>query len=186
MTDQEIIGLYWDRDEQALSQTERTYGGYCRSIAWNILKNRQDTEECVNDTWLRAWNAMPPQKPAILSVFLGTITRNLSLDRWRNATAKKRSAGQLQRAFDELEHCVSAGVSLEDRITQTDLSRLLDRFLQSLNQKDRCVFVRRYWYTDPIYDIAYRYRMTESAVKVSLHRSRNKLKSLLEQEGYTP
>ena len=93
MTDQEIIGLYWDRDEQALSQTERTYGGYCRSIAWNILKNRQDTEECVNDTWLRAWNAMPPQKPAILSVFLGTITRNLSLDRWRNATAKKRGAG---------------------------------------------------------------------------------------------
>ena len=186
MTDSEIIELYWDRDDQAVIQTQTKYGGYCRSIAWNILKNRQDTEECVNDTWLRAWNAMPPQKPAILSVFLGTITRNLSLDRWRNATAKKRGAGQLQRAFDELEHCVSAGVSLEDRITQTDLSRLLDRFLQSLNQKDRCVFVRRYWYTDPIYDIAYRYRMTESAVKVSLHRTRNKLKSLLEQEGYTP
>ena len=186
MTDSEIIELYWDRDDQAVIQTQTKYGGYCRSIAWNILKNRQDTEECVNDTYVQAWHAMPPQKPAILSVFLGTITRNLSLDRWRNATAKKRGAGQLQRAFDELEHCVSAGVSLEDRITQTDLSRLLDRFLQSLNQKDRCVFVRRYWYTDPIYDIAYRYRMTESAVKVSLHRTRNKLKSLLEQEGYTP
>ena len=186
MTDSEIIELYWDRDEQAVTQTQTKYGGYCRSIAWNILKNRQDTEECVNDTWLRAWKAMPPQKPAILSVFLGTITRNLSLDRWRNATAKKRGAGQLQRAFDELEHCVSAGVSLEDRITQTDLSRLLDRFLQGLNQKDRCVFVRRYWYTDPIYEIAHRYRMTESAVKVSLHRSRNKLKTLLEQEGYSP
>jgi len=186
MTDAEIVALYWARKEQAITESESAYGGYCRSIAWNILKNRLDTEECVNDTWLRAWNAMPPQKPGILSVFLGTITRNLSLDRWRNATAKKRGSGQLQRAFDELEYCVSAGVSLEDRITQADLSRLLARFLQDLNQKDRCVFVRRYWYTDPIYDIAHRYRMTESAVKVSLHRTRNKLKLLLELEGYTP
>ena len=186
MEDREIIGLYWNRDEQALVETQTKYGGYCRSIAWNILKNKQDTEECVNDTWLRAWNAIPPQRPAILSVFLGTITRNLSLDRWRSANAKKRGAGQFPRVFDELEHCVPAGVSLENRITQADLSRLLDRFLQGLNQKDRCVFVQRYWYTDPICDIAYRYRMTESAVKVSLHRSRNKLKALLKQEGYTP
>ena len=186
MTDQEIVALYWDRDEQAVAVTEKQYGSYCRSIAWNILKNRQDTEECVNDTWLRAWNAMPPQRPQILSIFLGTITRNLSLDRWRNATAKKRGGGQLQRAFDELENCVPAGVSLEDRITKADLSRILDRFLTELPQKDRCVFVRRYWYADPIYDIAHRYRMTEGAVKVSLHRSRNKLKIRLEQEGYTP
>lgn len=186
MTDQEIIALYWDRDERAVSETETQYGSYCQSIAWNILKNRQDTEECVNDTWLRAWHAMPPQRPHILSVFLGTITRNLSLDRWRNATAKKRGSGQLQRAFDELEYCVPAGVSLEDQITKADLSRFLDKFLMDLPQKDRCVFVRRYWYTDPIYDIAHRYHMTESAVKVSLHRSRNKLKTRLEKEGYTP
>ena len=186
MTDQQIIDLYWDRDEQAITETNIKYGSYCRSIAGNILKNRQDTEECVNDTWLRAWNAMPPQKPSILSAFLGTITRNLSLDRWRSTRTKKRGSGQLERAFDELETCIPASVNLEDRITQTDLSHLLDQFLQGLSQKDRCAFVRRYWYTDPIYDIAHRYHMTESAVKVSLHRSRRKLKTLLEQEGYTP
>ena len=141
MTDPEIIGLYWARDEEAIRATDKAYGGYCRSIAWNILKNRQDTEECVNDTWLRAWNAMPPKKPDILSVFLGTITRNLSLDRWRGAMAKKRGGGQLRWALDELEACVPAEVSLEDRIARTELTRLLDRFLQSLNQKDRCILV---------------------------------------------
>lgn len=185
MTDPEIIGLYWARDEEAIRATDKAYGGYCRSIAWNILKNRQDTEECVNDTWLRAWNAMPPKKPDILSVFLGTITRNLSLDRWRGTMAKKRG-GQLRRALDELEACVPAEVSLEDRIARAELTRLLDRFLQSLSQKDRCIFVRRYWYTDTVSDIARRYTMTESAVKVSLHRSRKKLRTYLEQEGYTP
>ena len=186
MTDPEIIGLYWARNEQALSETETKYGGYCRSIAWNILRNNQDTEECVNDTWLRAWNAMPPQRPGVLSVFLGTITRNLSLDRWRNGKAKTRSAGHMELVFSELETCIPDGVSLEDRLSQVELTRILERFLQSLPQRDRCIFVRKYWYTDTVLDIARKYHMTESAVKVNLYRSRKKLKTLLEQEGYTP
>ena len=186
MTDQEILDLYWAREEQAIAQTQQKYGAYCQSIAWNILRNKQDTEECVNDTWLRAWNTIPPQRPNLLSVFLGTITRNLSLDRWRTTQSKKRGGGQLEAAFSELEECVAGDRSLEDKISQGDLVRLLDRFLQTLPQRDRCIFVRRYWYTDPILGIACRYHMTESAVKVNLHRSRKKLKTLLEQEGYTP
>jgi len=186
MNDQQIVDLYWAREEQAITESQCKYGAYCRTIAWNILSNRQDTEECVNDTWLRAWNAMPPQRPNLLAVFLGTITRNLSLDRWRKSQSQKRGGGQLEAVFSELEDCVSDGVSLEERLNRHALSNLLDRFLSALPQRDRCIFVRRYWYADSIRDIAQKYHMTQSAVKVNLHRSRNKLRTLLEQEGYTP
>ena len=186
MNDQQIMDLYWARAEQAITESEHKYGAYCRSIAMNILSNRQDTEECVNDTWLRAWNAMPPQRPNLLAVFLGTITRNLSLDRWRKNQSKKRGGGQLEAVFSELEDCVSDGVSLEEHLDRDALTKLLDRFLDTLPQRDRCIFVRRYWYTDSIRDIALHYHMTQSAVKVNLHRNRNRLRTLLEQEGYTP
>ena len=186
MTDQEILDLFWKREERALEETEVQYGAYCRSIAWNILQNRLDTEECVNDTWFRAWNAIPPDRPNRLAVFLGTITRNLSLDRWRLRQSKKRGGGQLETVFSELEQCVADNISLEDRISCRELSRLLDRFLQELPQKSRCIFVRRYWYADRVADIARRYGMSVSAVKVDLHRSRNKLRSELEREGYAP
>ena len=186
MQDQEIIALYWNRNEQAITETETKYGSYCRTIAWNILENRQDTEECLNDTWLRAWNAIPPQKPNLLMIFLGTITRNLSLDRWRIRQAQKRGRGNLDHIFSELEHCAANTVSLEEHMTRADLAALLDRFLAELSQRDRCVFVRRYWYADSITEIARRYHMGDSAVKVNLHRSRKKLRTLLEQEGYTP
>ena len=186
MTDREILELFWKREERALEETETQYGGYCRSIAWNILHDRLDTEECVNDTWFRAWNAIPPDRPNRLAVFLGTITRNLSLDRWRLKQSKKRGGGQLETVFSELEHCVADSVTLEDRISCMELSRLLDRFLQGLPQKSRCIFVRRYWYADSVADIAHRYGMSVSAVKVDLHRSRNKLRIVLEQEGFAP
>jgi len=186
VTDREILDLFWGREERAITETETKYGGYCRSIAWNILHNRQDMEECVNDTWLRAWNTIPPKRPDLLAVFLGTITRNLSLDRWRMGRSKKRGGGQLDAVVTELEQCAAGTISPEERVALQELSGLLDRFLGTLPQKDRCIFVRRYWYTDSILDIARRYHMTESAVKVNLHRSRNKLRSLLEQEGYAP
>ena len=186
MLDSEIIALYWSRQEQAIAETQAKYGSYCQGIAWNILRNRQDTEECVNDTWLRAWNAMPPQRPNALAVFLGTITRHLSLDRWRATQAKKRGSGQLEASLSELDACVPASVSLEERISQEELGRLLDRFLRTLPLRERCIFIRKYWYTDSILDIARRFHMTESAVKVNLHRSRNKLRQLLEQEGFAP
>lgn len=183
MRDQELVDLFWARSEDAIAQTQKQYDGYCRSIAWNILRNRQDTEECLNDTWLRAWNSMPPQRPNLLAVFLGTITRNLSLDRWRAAHSHKRGSGLPEAVISELDQC-AAGNSMEDHLTRQDLAALLDRFLEGLPQRDRCVFVRRYWYTDSIADIAHRYHMTESAVKVNLHRSRKKLRTALEQEGY--
>ena len=127
---------------------------------------------------------MPPQRPNLLAVFLGTITRNLCLDRWRAAHSHKRGSGLPDAVISELEQC-TAGDSMEDRLTRQELSALLDRFLEGLPQRDRCVFVRRYWYTDSIADIAHRYHMSESAVKVNLHRSRTKLRAVLEQEGYS-
>lgn len=186
MEDEKIIELYWQRSQEAVAATAEKYGSYCSAIAGHILHSPRDTEECVNDTWLRAWNAMPPQRPNLLAVFLGTITRNLSLDRWRKNQSKKRGGGQLEAVFSELEDCVSDGVSLEEHLDREALTRLLDRFLDTLPQRDRCIFVRRYWYTDSIRDIALHYHMTQSAVKVNLHRNRNRLRTLLEQEGYTP
>ena len=185
MNDGEIIGLYWQRDETAIAETDKKYGSYCRSIAWNILRSREDTEECVSDTWLRAWNTMPPQKPTILASFLGTITRNLSLDRHRAGRTKRRG-GELERVWKELEQCADPACDLESRITVQDLSRLLDQFLRSLPVRERDVFLRRYWYTDTIAEVAQRCRMSEGAVKVSLHRTRKKLRRALEKEGFTP
>ena len=184
MTDNDIIDLYWVRDEQAIAQTDKQYGTYCRAIAWNILRSKEDTEESVSDTWLKAWNTMPPQRPSILASFLGTITRNLSLDRYRAGQTKKRG-GHLERVWEELEQCADPESDLESRVAMGELSRLLDRFLRQLSQRERLVFLRRYWYSDPISDIAHRCRMSEGAVKVTLHRTRNKLRKLLEQEGYT-
>lgn len=184
MEDQAIIELYWARDEQAIRETEQKYGAYCRSIAHGILRSRQDAEECVNDTWLRAWNAIPPQRPFVLRAFLGKITRNLSLQVWERTRAQKRGGGQLPLVLEELEDCFSDGPEL--LLEAAELSRLLDRFVHTLPEKDRCVFVRRYWYFDPVEEIARRYRMASGSVKSSLHRSRNKLKACLEKEGMIP
>lgn len=186
MEDRVIIDLYWAREERALEETERKYGGYCRSIARNILKNPDDTEECVNDTYWRAWNAMPPKRPSVLSVFLGTITRRLALNRYESGKSKKRGGGQLPLALEELDRCVPAQGSVEQAVEAAELGRVLDRFLRSLPERDRCIFVRRYWYIDPLQDIAQRYRMTESGVKSNLFRTRQKLRTLLEKEGLWP
>ena len=184
MDDQGIIELYWARDEQAIGETEKKYGSYCRSIAQNILRNRSDTEECINDTWLQTWNSLPPQRPKILPVYLGTITRNLSLNRCRNAAAQKRGPGKLVLAYEELEETIPDGSTVEQQVAARELGWAIDRFLRTLPQKDCCMFLRRYWYMDTTRQIAQRYRMTEGGVKVSLHRTRKKLKHYLEQEGY--
>ena len=183
MEDSAIIDLYWARQERALQETQRKYGSYCWTISYNILKNREDTDECVNDTWLKAWNAMPPQRPSILSAFLGRITRNLSLDRYKAGRAGKRGGGQLLLALEELEACIPGTSSVEDLVEQADLARSLDRFLRTLPEKDCCIFMRRYWYVDSTVEIARRYRMAEGTVKSSLYRTRQKLRSYLEQEG---
>ena len=181
MEDSAIIDLYWAREERALNETDSKYGGMCRTIAFNILRDRWDSEECVNDTWLRAWNAMPPQRPFVLRAFLGKIARNLSLKVYEKNHAQKRGGGQVALALEELEDCFSDGP--ETALEEAELTRLLDRFLRQLPQKDCCVFVRRYWYLDSIMEIAARYHMALGSVKSSLHRSRKKLKEYLEQEG---
>ena len=183
MEDGAIIDLYWAREERALTETDSKYGGMCRSIAFNILQDRWDSEECVNDTWLRAWNSMPPQRPGVLSAFLSRITRNLSLDRYKAARAAKRGGGQMPLALEELGDCVPAGNDVEDSVELRELTRILDSFLRDLPEKEACVFLRRYWYVDSTRDIAQRYEMAEGSVKSMLYRVRRKLKERLEKEG---
>ena len=181
MDDSGIVALYWARDEQALRETAQKYGPYCHTIAYNIVKNRQDAEECVNDTYVQAWNTMPPQRPCALRAFLGKITRNLAINVYRMSHTKRRGGGQIPMVLEELEDCFSDGP--EAALEAEELTRMLDRFLRQLPQKDCCVFIRRYWYVDSMMEIAGRYHMALGSVKSSLHRSRKKLKNFLEQEG---
>jgi len=181
MDDSAIISLYWARDEQALRETANKYGPYCHTVAYHVVKNRQDAEECVNDTYVQAWNSMPPQKPSILRAYLGKITRNLAINRYRASHAQRRGGGQMPAVLEELEDCFADGP--ETALEEAELTRLLDRFLRQLPAKDCVIFVRRYWYLDSLTEIAARCHMALGSVKSSLHRSRNKLKIFLEQEG---
>ena len=184
MEDEDIITLYWERNEQAIAETQRKYGSYCRSIAQNILKNRSDAEECLNDTWLRTWNSLPPQRPRVLPVYLGTITRNLSLSRCRASNTLKRGRGTLELVYEELQESVPGSSSPEEQVMLRELGSRIDQFLRKLPAKSCCIFLRRYWYMDTTLQIAARYGMTESGVKVNLHRTRKQLQAYLEQEGF--
>lgn len=184
MDDKSIIDLYLDRSEQAISETSVKYGKYCFSIAFNILSDKEDSEESVNDTYLAAWNNIPPRVPSILSTFLGKITRNISLNRWKSRRAYKRGGGEVPLALDELEECISTGESVEDTFEKKELLRSMNRFLDALPDTERNLFVCRYWYLDPIHDIAQRFGFTESKVTSMLHRIRGKLRKHLEKEGF--
>ena len=183
MEDNQIIDLYWVRSEKAISETADKYGRYCYSIAFNILRSREDSEECVNDTYLNAWNAMPDQRPDRLSAFLGRITRNLSLKRWEKETAEKRGAGQVPLALEELQECIPASDSADPAADDRALTAVLNCFLASMPTEKRIIFMRRYWYLSPVAEIASDLAISESKVKMSLLRSRNELKEYLEKEG---
>lgn len=183
MNDVEILELYWGREERAIYETQKAYGKYCYSIAWNILYSREDSDECVNDTWLRAWNAIPPKRPSRLALFLGTITRNLSLDRWKERHAMKRGKGEMELALEELEECLPDARSTEDAVEAAELERLVNEFLHTLPERECNVFLRRYWYVEEYGDIAKRYGMKLNTVKTSLFRTRAKLRIFLEKEG---
>lgn len=183
MEDEKIIDLYWARDQKAITATEEKYGRYLRGIAWNILKDKEDCEECINDTWFKAWNAMPTAWPTILSAFLGAITRNLSLDCYRRKHSLKRGEGQVEYIFDELMDCAGEG-EVSKRLEEQELADSLNRFLGELDVKKRVLFVRRYWYMDTIEEIAGRLALSESNVKTTLFRLRNKLKEHLRTEGF--
>lgn len=184
MEDQKIIDLYWQRSEQAIQETDSKYGGYCYCIAYNILANREDSEESVSDTYLAAWRAIPPKRPGILQAFLGKITRHLSIDRWRRRTAEKRGGGEIVLALEELEDCLSDGLSAEDAVQKKELTVFINRFLDALPETERNVFLCRYWYVDAVQDIADAFGFSVGKVNSMLFRTRQKLRRALEKEGY--
>lgn len=183
MEDQQIIELYHERSETAISETAKKYGKYCYTIAYHILYNEQDSEECVNDTYLRAWKTIPPQYPNKMSAFLGKITRNLAFNQYRYYIRQKRGAGQVPMALEELQECIPISGSVEQTIEEKYLIEILNRFLYDLSKEKRMIFLRRYWYLSSIQEIAGDYEMSESKVKMTLLRVRKKLKQVLEKEG---
>ncbi len=185
MQDQEIIDLYNKRDEQAIVQTESKYGSYCMSIAQNILQNMQDSEECVNDTWLHTWNSIPPAQPNNLRTYLGKITRNLSFNRYEMRNRQKRGGGEVVLALDEIGQVASAEADLAAHIERQEFARILNAFLWSLPERDCSIFIRRYYYVESVDEIADRFALSKAAVFKILSRARNKLRTALEQEGYT-
>ncbi|MGN0649258.1 MAG: RNA polymerase sigma factor [Oscillospiraceae bacterium] len=184
MNDSDIISLYQQRSEDALRETERKYSRYLTAIARNILADEEDSRECVNDTYLRAWNTIPPQMPQRLSAYLGKITRELSISRWRAAHAAKRGGSQYALSLDELAECIPDN-STEHDYEASLLEKAVSKFVKALPQKQRRIFVCRYFFCDSIRDIAGYFAMSEAAVKTVLFRTREKLKNHLEQEGFT-
>ena len=184
MEDNAIIDLYWSRAPEAISQTHAKYGKYCRSVAGNILPDRRDVEECVNDTWLRAWNAIPPQRPRSLGAFLSKITRNLAFDRLKARGRVRRGGGELTLALEELGECVSPSDSVEEEVQRKELEGAVRAFLRGLPPRDRDIFLRRYFFVEPVGEIAARYAMGENAVSAVLSRTRKKLRTHLEREGW--
>jgi len=183
MEDSSIVELYWTRSEHAITETASKYGKYCYTIAYHILTNPEDAEESVNDTYLGAWNSMPPYRPSTLSTFLGKITRRISLKKWRDKSRDKRGGGEVALALDELEECVPANTAAEDEIIARELARTLNQFVAALPDTERAVFICRYWYLDSIDQISREFDFSHSKVKSMLHRTRAKLLFYLRQEG---
>lgn len=182
MDDRTIVALYWERDPRAIEESQTRYGTHCHRIAARILDSREDAEECVNDTFHRAWDAIPPQKPARLGAFLGRITRNLALDRYEKRTAQKRGGGQFSLLLDELQECIPDGGDVAEEVQLKDL---LDRFLASLPAESRRLFVLRYWHAYTPEEIGRMQGMPANRVSVTLFRIREQLKEFLQQEGVT-
>ena len=183
MEDQQIIALYWDRDQQAIAETADKYGGYLRSISWNILRSHDDAEECVNDTYLRTWNAIPPARPSAFRVWLGRIARNLSLDRWKQRRAQKRGGEEnMEVLLGELDGCVPAPHGTEKALEDREIAALISGFLRDLPAESRAIFLRRYWYGEDLAAIAVALGCSLPKVKSSLFRTRNALRAFLERE----
>lgn len=184
MEDREIVALYWQRSEEAIQATDAKYGPYCHTIARRVVGNDEDARECVNDAFLDAWNAIPPHCPAVLRTFLGKLTRRVSIDRWRAAQARKRGGGELTLALEELGECVQGSETAETHLERREMEDLMAAFLQTLSPVQRHVFLRRYWFLDSVPQIAQANRFTQAKVTSMLHRARQKLRRILEEEGY--
>ena len=180
MDDEKLVALYWERDEDAIRRTEIKYGKYCYAVAYNILHSREDSEECLNDTWIGAWNAMPPARPTSLKGFLARITRNIAIDRYRRDGAQKRSA-EVELCIDEYYECIpSKDAPIDDEVA---LEQAINSFLGSLDTRTRIIFMRRYWYSMSVSDIADSMDMSKTYVSVILHRTRKSFKAHLTKEG---
>lgn len=184
MEDKEIVRLYWDRNELAIKETSLKYGGYCYTIAYHILLNREDADESVNDAYMRIWECIPPHFPEVLSVFVGKITRRVSLDKWRTRTRKKRGGGQVCLALEELDEAVAAVHDIEKMVEQKELLRAINAFLGTLPETERDLFVCRYWFLASIRELSLKFTFSESKTKSMLFRTREKLKNYLQEEGY--
>lgn len=184
MEDKYIVELYWNRDENAIYETANKYGRYLNSISYNILLNREDALECVNDTYHDAWNSMPPHHPSILSTFLGKIVRRISIDRWRKYQAAKRGGGEVTIALEELGDCVAGTNDVQVEFERQELINVINHFLRSLPEIERKVFVCRYWYVDSIESISKQFGFSRSKVTSMLYRVREKLRKQLVKEGY--
>jgi RNA polymerase sigma-70 factor (ECF subfamily) len=184
MEDDRIVSLYWERAEAAIAETERKYGNYLFAIAYHVLADAEDSKESVNDTYFKAWNSMPPHRPRVLSTYLGKLTRQTAIDLFRKRNSAKRSASQYARSLSELEECVSAGNVTEQSVDAHLLAESISRFLRTLPPEVSNTFVARYFFLDPIQEIAASYGMSQAKVKSMLHRTRLALKHHLEQEGF--
>lgn len=183
LDDCKIIELFFERSEQAILWLSQKYGPVCCRIAKNILKNELDAEECVNETYLAAWNTIPPQKPDPLKAYIFRIVRNIAIARYHTNTAVKRNS-TYDMVLDELENCLAASITVENDLSARELTLQIDRFLDTIDKESRVMFVRRYWYSDSISEIAALFRLSNHNVVVRLSRIREKLKAYLEKEGY--
>ena len=184
MEDKVIIDMYLNRSENAISETKIKYGRLICSIAYGILKNEQDTEECENDTYLKVWNTIPPTIPNVFSAFLSKITRNLSLDKYDYLHAEKRGNGEIPLILEELSECIPDQETSEGYDDKIMIQDILNFFLSGLNKNSRIIFMRRYWFGDSIAEISKKLKFGESRVKMSLMRSRQELRDILGKEGY--
>lgn len=184
MEDERIVELYWARSEIAIAATAEKYGQYCGVIAGNILGSAEDTEECLNDTWLAAWNAIPPHRPKVLKSFLAKLARRTALKKHRDLHREKRGGGEVALALEELSECIPGGESVEDEMLAAELADAIKHFVAALDETERKVFLCRYWYLDKIETIARDFGFGESKVKTMLHRTRRKLGDFLKKEGF--
>lgn len=184
MRDEDIIDLYFARNESAIQATMDSYGRYCSAIAGNILNNPSDVEEVVSDTWIHAWNSIPPERPTYLRLFLGKITRNLSLSLWRHQNADRRGGGEIALALDELTSCISDTGDPEVQLESKCLGQVISDFLKTESQKNRIIFLRRYYYLEPTKQIALRLGISDATVRMILTRTRKRLKEHLKKEDF--
>lgn len=185
LSDEEIISLYWARQEKAISETDLKYGKYLYTIAHNILNDDLDSEECLNDTYLGTWNAIPPQRPKIFQAFLSKITRNIALGRIRKATAEKRIPSEMTRSLEELDECILVEPGEDEKYYVNRLSELFNRYLETLSDRQLFIFVCRYYYSDSIISIADMLKLSKNTILRDLAKIRQELREFLEKEGYT-